>query len=776
MNPSTPDSSKSSLCFRKRRVRSKLAAKNKCSLLMDPPAFKSASSRNPCRHQSPWLTREISVLRSAVKSMVFDTIIELALQECSAHGQDENVRQPPFTEIGSDDFIPARKPSRKRKDISRSSTFSSGKRRKPCMFHQTRSASFQHSLNPKSKRTASTQFMTRVDGQDVLREWDGGDVADADCQMLASMSKHRQSEYELDNALCVTKQQQQGFLDRYIQAHNETLYTTDPAQTLFVDPSATKEGYGFLQIPDQSLEALRATIGAVHAASSNTCNTPNNEASTISRAQTTTASDGLAAYNGNSVSAQAAASGSGDGADDPNDPNRLRKPLRLHETETSCERTKLGANVGADDDKGTDMQLERDCKSSDGEDCDGTKLGKGRSRSWSNNDNWRTTIGFVQRSESAPAQARGPTRSDEDGAKPEDGSPSNTDDGCLQQALIRRCSMVRASDITGEPTVDAPWVHPMRPTSLLALRRGHEGYGGYGKLPNLPDADRPSTVDNQRIATNTLVKGHNPRVTNHELATDGRSFSFASTGSVTFPHTALTDGPSRELDGADPLQDQSSVTAPTKAGTRLPAHVERCQPRRLSAPRIIPQVLSASVSASGDDLPTYARLQTGMTPHGILTGSRRRQARSWSSVLCCMGDSVYEGRSSSETERSSSETEPPQHSASQSTNQVQGTSGSQVTEVQSNSSGQTFVFTVRHPENHGSTLEHIVAATDRLELPQAITSRDSQSNPTVVMGRKNCFRARFAEKNERWRDPNFREEQPLGGPQPPPPAGGVNGS
>jgi hypothetical protein len=31
MNPSTPDSSKSSLCFRKRRVRWKLAAKDKCS-------------------------------------------------------------------------------------------------------------------------------------------------------------------------------------------------------------------------------------------------------------------------------------------------------------------------------------------------------------------------------------------------------------------------------------------------------------------------------------------------------------------------------------------------------------------------------------------------------------------------------------------------------------------------------------------------------------------------------------------------------------------------
>ncbi|KAI9878778.1 MAG: hypothetical protein M1830_010580, partial [Pleopsidium flavum] len=454
-----------------------------------------------------------------------------------------------------------------------------------------------------------------------------------------------------------------------------------------------------------------------------------------------------------------ARSGSGDGADEPDDPGR-RKPLRSHETETSNQGGRLMRNPGAEDDTSTDLQNERRCKSSEREDC-ASMIRKGRSCSHSNNNNGRTTRDLVQRSESGPAQTRHPTSSDDDRPVPEDGS---TDDICLRLALIRRSSMVKASDITGEPTVDAPWVHHLRPTLLLALGRGSEGYGGYGKLPKLPDADHPSTIDNQRVATNTLLSRHKTSATDPEIVRDGRSFSFASSDEIISQHTALTEDPPKEFDSANSLQDLSSATAPTESGTRSHAHVEGCQPRRPFTSRIIPQVLSASVSALGDvDLPTYGRSQTGTTPHSIFTGSRRGQARSWSSVLCCIGDSGLEGRSSSESERSSSDTEPRRHS------------GNQDTEAQGNSLEQTFASARQHPGTHSSIPERNFAATDGLDIPQAMKWKEPQPYPAAVEGSTGSIRARSAKNNERWRDPRPRDEHSkvaLQGPQPSPPADG----
>jgi hypothetical protein len=238
-----------------------------------------------------------------------------------------------------------------------------------------------------------------------------------------------------------------------------------------VDPSATKEGYGF----SRSLISPWGSQGnywRVHAASSNTCNTPNNEASTISRAQTTTASDGLAAYNGNSVSlpqrqgvvmAQMTRTIPIDFANH-SDYTRLKHRVR----ELSLEQTSVPTMIRVRHAARKRLQIERRGG------LRWNKAWKGRSRSWSNNDNWRTTIGFVQRRERA-AQARGPTRSDE---------MEQSLKMVVHQILMMVVFNKRSSDVAAwwgllispESDCRCPMVHPMA-NFLLALRRGHEGYG-----------------------------------------------------------------------------------------------------------------------------------------------------------------------------------------------------------------------------------------------------------------------------------------------------------
>ncbi|KAI9873520.1 MAG: hypothetical protein M1830_000311, partial [Pleopsidium flavum] len=177
-------------------------------------------------------------------------------------------------------------------------------------------------------------FMTRGDGQDVLIGWDWGEFTDANFQTLAPIPKHQQSECKHDNVPSVTNLQLRSLLNIYPQVRNGTLYTTDPVRAPFVDPSSPiKKGCDIRRMSDLSLEALLVTISTVHVVSSSTGDTTGKNSSTTSRGQTTTASDGLAANYGNIRNAQGARSGSGDGADEPDDPGR-RKPLRSHETET----------------------------------------------------------------------------------------------------------------------------------------------------------------------------------------------------------------------------------------------------------------------------------------------------------------------------------------------------------------------------------------------------------------------------------------------------------
>jgi hypothetical protein len=61
---------------------------------MDPPALSPQARGIRVAIKAPGLPERLAYYDQQ-KSMVFDTIIELALQECSAHGQDENVLTTP---------------------------------------------------------------------------------------------------------------------------------------------------------------------------------------------------------------------------------------------------------------------------------------------------------------------------------------------------------------------------------------------------------------------------------------------------------------------------------------------------------------------------------------------------------------------------------------------------------------------------------------------------------------------------------------------------------
>ncbi len=518
------------------------------------------------------------------------------------------------------------------------------------------------------------------------------------------------------------------------------------------DPSAEKETFHDLQAIDQGSTGPETT---------------KKEEFTRYQAQASTRSNGRSSAGGNLMSAHSTGLRSGDGGDDPEDPNRARKTFRGHEVEAADDGRGLMLEVCARSQQRNHLQVNGE-DAEDGQDR--LRPVKRRSFSCSNGGAEGSSVPVARECGSAPARIRVeklPSASIR--------WPLNSDnDPNLRQALIRRASMVRASDITAESTGDAPWVSPIRPSRLNTARRGYRGYGGYGRLANLPDGSRkePRSGTGQ-----TLLGGYDSSVDNRKVATIGDSFSFASSvshvsqptalvegqlrvrtkadpqddrGSVISQRQALLEGPYREpsevaslpshrsvisqcaalldgppssRDGSGPLPPRAPVGAllsPTIIGLQASTNSENEQPRRPAAPSPLP--------LSGNELPTYRSSRTRTTSYGIRMGTRPRfrQASSLASLFsCCTADSDDTETSSTDSERSSSETADAQISPK--TNQAD--------RARERVAGQA------------------PADMDYSELSNPEQLRNVHANPSAGMVSKKCPRARFAGENERWRDP-----------------------
>lgn len=697
-------SSKSLLA--RRKARSTLLAKEKY-LLTAQPADKLARSTKWYRQQSLYLIEGLGTPQSLSTSVISSKCGESISKDCSADVPDGVIRRHPVTRLASDAYVPLRSPKRKRRNRSHPITSAYKKKAKPCVSYPLRNAWLQRGPDPKSTQVASTQLRKRSDSK-------------------------RPSEHKLHTASFLGHQQR-------------------------LDPSAPENvrdvPYGLAQ----SLDPFRASPGFVHNTNPSTGDTSNDKAAATSSSERTTASKRSSANSQGLVNNQAAASGNGDGADDPDDPNRRGKLSRSHETELPNEGERLMPDSSPQPDDGTVLQLEEDRNSGNGKQREGREGRKESNSVSSDNENERSTTKRDETSEAAPAQTSRSTTRNEDEEDSGDSSAPLADHHGLEWALIQRCRMVRASDITGEPTAHAEWLHYLRPTALLARGKGHEGYGGYGTLASLPDADRPNTVENQRNASRTPTEDRTPGVTEHELATERGSIRLTSSPSVVYPRADLTEIPARVIDVTRVPQDQSSVQAPVQTGTQSLANIEHSQPQVLSPLQTPPQALSGSASARRDEPPVYETSHIGERPYEALTGSRRTQGRSWASVLCCIGNRDRSGRSSMELESSSSENESSSPLKLRSTNQVHEISGTRPTEAQSNSPSHHRAAAERQSDTQGSTPGHNLIATDSLVLPQVLVSTDSGTLITIDLKPARCPRPRFAAKNARWRDPTPRD-------------------
>ncbi len=471
---------------------------------------------------------------------------------------------------------------------------------------------------------------------------------------------------------------------------------------------------------------------------------------------------------------------SGDDGDDSGDPDRTRRISRGHEVEVADRGRGLVPAVSA---RFLQCVRLREHGENVGDYHERARHVKRRSCSCSNGGAGGSTVHVARRSGSAPARIRVekfPPASTK--------HPLNSDIGPdLGQALIRRASMLRASDITGESTGDAPWVSPIRPSRLNTSRRGYHGYGGYGGLANLPDK---STRESNPGTGQTLLGGYDSSVDNRKVATIGDSFSFASSTShvsqpvalvesqprvpteaglpqdrgsvisqcrallegpprgssdvaslsdhrsVISQGTALLDGPSSPLDDSGLLRPHVPVhirLSPTVLGLQALAKAENAQRRGAAAPRISSQTPLCLPSLSVNDLATYSDSRTRTISHGMHMHTRSRlrqtQASSLASLLCCCNET------SDDTEQSSSDSE------------------------------------WSSPENaHGHHLpntDHTREATvwipgetstgmDRSQVSNPGQLQYPQTNPNAGRVSRKCPRTRFAGENERWRDPTPR--------------------
>lgn len=705
--------------------------------------------------------------------MVSTANTEIVANEYSTHMVDEKVG-PSITETEHACIEPARRASdsagrqsSKGDHISCSSISDPRKRLKPVVFHQPRDVSFQDKTTSKATQTATPDLTTHKESQCGLSTSDKASNSKVEYLRICQPSPHHPSGFTRDIVSLAVKQHELVYLYTLTQMQKYLAYSA-PCQH-----AATGGNCHDLQEFTRSSAAQCGSISVTHATGSDNAS---QRSTTTTHAQERTTGNGLAGRRGYSMNAQTSGLGSGDGGDDPDDHNKQFKPLRDHEMNTTNGERKLMLDVCAKFHRQSHLQRSKDSESTMEADQGRPRYDRAKSCSCSNNAIRSFAVGLAQRSESAPAQTQYFQGINRDEPNTENDNPPSSDDEHLRQALICRSRMVKASDITGEPTVDAPWVHPMRPSSLLALRRGAEGYGGYGGLASLPNANTSSQVENERIAPESLLGAHEPNAMNHQTATNRDSFSFISSissisqhvavveepmeepddgrlpqdrGSVISQHTALVEGPPEELISTYALQSRGLIEArfaPSTTDMENSEHVECSEPRRPSVPHITPQAPGGSYSA--DELSTHTKSQTGSIRQGIRErcAERRRQGSSWSSALCCLGNTEHDRQSSPENERSSSDTGHSQNRTSQNHNQDRRILGSHTGGRQASSLGQSRTATEVLQETYGRVSEQTSAVMDTAGTSEKFA--ESESDPHAMMISTICPRTRLAEENE----------------------------
>lgn len=559
------------------------------------------------------------------------------------------------------------------------------KRLTSAVFLQPQSVAVQDMKRSKATRAASPDLVSCENYQDGLSN------SKINYSRTCQPAPHHWLGFTRDTVYLAIKQYQLVCLNTSTRMAKETAHLAEPASCQY---AAMGKKSGDLQEFGRSSAAGCASMTITYVAGSAN---PSQRSSTTTHARSNTTGSAVATRSAHLMNAHTAGLGSGDGGDDPDDHNKQFKPLRGHEIDTAAGAEKLMLDVCPNLYQQSHLQRPEEPDSSMEDDQDTPRYRRGRSCSCSNSAAPRFTVGVAQRNESVPAQTQYPKEIGTDGPNPENDSPPQGDDPDLRQALIRRSSMVRASDITGEPTVDAPWMHHMRPTSLLAQRRGAEGYGGYGGLASLSDAETSSRSENEHTTPKTLQEARDYDAMNHQTATNRDSFSFVSSISSTAQHVALSEEPVEETPGTGvpPLNRDSIISQhralvegppeemiykyalqnrgllealfePTTTDIETSGHVEGSEPRRPSVPHMTRQAPSDSFST--DELSTRKKSQIGLSPHGIRERCKKRQREGsiWSTVFCCL---EHDRQSSPETERSSSETARSKDSSSQTSDQ-----------------------------------------------------------------------------------------------------------
>lgn len=678
-------------------------------------------------------------------------------EEYAAHGEYEDTGfsrgdEHAFNESARRSSESAGSKCSKRRHISCSTTFSPGELLKPIAFPQPRIVPSQDDTMSKISRAATSDLDTREENQYALSNLEKGSNSGTAYLRKGQPYSHHWSACARDIVSLAFKQHELFCLDAFTWMQ-ETIYLAQSAPS---EHAAMGEECHVFRGSTQSSAARCASMPITHATGSES---PRQRSSTETYAQESATGNGLALKSGYLTNAQATGLGSGDGGDDPDDPSRQFNPLRGHEIDSPDGGRRLMLDVCAKFHQRSHLQDSENPESSTDEARDRPKDERMRIRSYSDHATGSVTVDVAQRSGSAPAQTQCPQESDEDEADSDDDDSSLSDSNDPGSALNCGPRMVRASDITGEPNVDAPWTHHMRPSSLLELRRGAEGYGGRGGLACLPDAHALPLVENEPIVPETLSEAHGFDGVNQQTATNRDSFSFVSSvsfvsqhealaeeppnepdesivlhgrDSIVSQHTALVDGPPEELNSSTPPQDPGLAEGPFAHATsdmQTSEHVECREPRRPSVPHMTPQVLLDS--GSGDEPWSHTKSQNGSVHHSGRERCTRRQRQGyyWSSVLCCLGNPEHNGRSSSEYDGYSLETASPQKYKLQNHKQDRR-----------NSRG-------RAGGRQGPGLGQTPAPTEVLQ--------EAYVRAPVQISTK-CPRTRFAKPNERWRDPTSR--------------------
>lgn len=704
------------------------------------------------RHRpSLWLTLMNSVSGPGDPGIVSTAHAEQVAKEYSTHWNDEKAG---FSTKEDEDAVnksaccisyPAGRGASKRRHYSYSITSDLGKRVKPADFLQPRSASIQDMKRSTATRIASSDLITCEGNQ----ENQFGDSS-SDKVSILKTARSRIGQLPPDYWSAFTRDIVSLSIKQHQLVCSYTVSRTHLAQDASGQYARMGRQWHNLEGFRKSSAARYTLITATHATGSDDSR---QRSSATTHAQGSTSGDGLIARSGNHTSAQTTGLGVGDDGEDPDDHNERFKILRGHEMDTADGGRQLMLDVCARFHQQSHSQSAEDSESSMREGQGKPKYGRGRSCSSSNRATQTFTLSLAQRSGSAPAQTQYPQRVDMGGPIPENITPPHHRDQDLQQALMCRSRMVRASDITGEPTVDVPWVHHMRPSALLQLRRAAEGYGGYGGLVNLPDADTPSRAQNECMTPETPMGPCGNDAMNNQTARNRDSFSFISSvssiaqhvdlaeeaveqpdagglphdqHSTISQHTALAEGPPEELICTYALQNRGLLEAligPTTTEMETSTQVECSKPRRPSVPQMTPQIPSDSSSA--DDLSTHKKFRTGSIRNSIRARykERRRQGSSWSSVLCCLGKTEHDRQSSPESERCSSEAAHTEKPNPQHPTQDLNTEGSHGEGRQDSSPGQTPIRTDVVQEACGRTSDRDSAVID----PPAAFDRSTES-------------------------------------------------